>query len=309
MKWLATLGLAGTTLGFIAIAGQAFSGAQPWDAELSDNFIFAKAIPFILGLGVLVGALRRTAAPTSPATDGHVRRFSPGTVAGHWINAAGVFLALGTGSWQYLRGIVGVDAPVPLYLFYRVHYIGATLILFSAANFLTYWALGVETPLLVPRGQWLRHLRGLAHELPRSTGTLLADLIGLDMKRTPPPVEQFTYYEKTVSFPIWLILIALITVSGLIKALRYVYPVPGGVLYWASGVHVATMVLIAIKLLDHMRYVFGRWPLLVSMCTTWISERYVQARHPGWHKQLPAGSERPAAPGPSPAEAMAGGSE
>jgi cytochrome b subunit of formate dehydrogenase len=287
VKWLwLSLGVLASLLGLAAIGMRAFAGAQPWDGELSDNFIFAKSIPFTLALGVLIGAMRHTAAPASRRADGAIRRFSPGTAAGHWINALGFFLALISGSWQYLRGILEVDAPVPLYLFYRTHYIGATLILFSAANFVTYWALASDHPLRVPKGQWLRHLRGTAHELPSAFGTMLADVIGLDMKRTPPPVERFTYYEKTVSFPLWLFVIALITVTGLIKALRYVYPVPGGVLYWASGLHVAAMVLIAIKLLDHLRYVFGRWPLLVAMCTTWVSERYVQLRHPGWFTEI-----------------------
>ena len=78
---------------------------------------------------------------------------------------------------------------------------------------------------------------------------------------------------------------------------------PGGVLYWASGLHVAAMVLIALKLLDHMRYVFGRWPLLVAMCTTWIGEKYAQLRHPAWH---PAGG---AAEPPAAEPAIAGASE
>ncbi|HLG74237.1 MAG TPA: hypothetical protein VK009_27770 [Chloroflexota bacterium] len=311
MKWLwAALGVLATLLGLAAIATRAFAGAQPWDGELSDNFIFAKTIPFTLAFGVLVGAFRSAARPAGRKPDGSIRRFSPGTAIGHWINALGFFLALISGSWQYLRGILETDAPVPLYLFYRTHFIGATLILFSVGNFLTYWAMSPEHPLAVPRGQWLRHLRGLAHELPRSLGMLLADMVGLDMKRTAPAVERFTYYEKTVSFPIWVFLIALITVTGLIKAMRYVYPVPGGVLYWASGLHVAAMVLIALKLLDHMRYVFARWPLLVSMCTSWVGERYVQLRHPGWYKEVLAGGQRSgAAPVESAPAAIVGGSE
>ncbi|HEX6510976.1 MAG TPA: hypothetical protein VF157_01665, partial [Chloroflexota bacterium] len=147
-------------------------------------------------------------------------------------------------------------------------------------------------------------------ELPSALGTLLADVLGLDMKRTPPETGQFTFYEKAFSFPVWLFAIALITATGLIKAMRYVYPVPGSVLYWASALHVGAMVLIAIKLLDHMRYVFARWPLLASMCTTWVGARYLQLRHPGWYKQLaadPAPTE--VAPEPSPGQVIAGGSE
>jgi hypothetical protein len=54
--------------------------------------------------------------------------------------------------------------------------------------------------------------------------------------------------------------------------MRYVYPIPGDVLYWASAIHVGAMVLLAIKLLDHVRYVVApsRWSLFVSMLTGWL---------------------------------------
>jgi hypothetical protein len=44
------------------------------------------------------------------------------------------------------------------------------------------------------------------------------------------------------------------------------------------------MVLIVIKVLDHLRYTFARWPLLSAMTTTWVSERYARLRHPGWRE-------------------------
>ena len=124
--------------------------------------------------------------------------------------------------------------------------------------------------------------------MPRPLGRTLAIFLGLDMKRQPPAVGQFTYYEKIVSFPIWTTLLALIVLTGFVKALKYVAPVPGGVLWWASALHVAAMILLAAKFLDHLRYVFepSRWPLLGSMFTTWISERYVQLRHPAWYRTM-----------------------
>ena len=59
--------------------------------------------------------------------------------------------------------------------------------------------------------------------------------------------------------------------TGVIKAMRYVYPIPGDVLYWISAVHVGAGVLLGLKLLDHLRYVLApsRWPLMVSMAT-WL---------------------------------------
>ncbi len=276
-----------TALGLAAIASQAFSGQQPWDGELSDAMIFAKSIPFMLGLGVLIASLRDYAANSAPqSTANRLRRFAPGTVCGHWVAATGFFIAMVTGSWQYLGGVLEVEAPIPLYLFYRAHFVGATLLLFSIAYFLTSWRLGRNRELLVPRGQWRRHLRGMAHELPKMMRTIVAEVFGLDMKRTPPPAQKFTFYEKTFSFPTWAVGLTLITVTGLIKALRYVYPVPGGVLYWSSTLHVAAMVLLGIKLLDHMRYTVARWPLMASMGNGWMSRRYAAAHHPAWAAEL-----------------------
>ncbi len=187
---------------------------------------------------------------------------------GHWTIAVAFLFALPTGLWQYLGGILDVAAPVPLYWFYRVHYVGATLILFSVANFATYWWLASGRPLLVPRGEWAGHLRGLVDELPRALGARVAKLLRVDMTRAAPAAGAFAFYQKVVSLPVWVLAIALITVTGLIKASRYIVPVPGGVLYWASTLHVAAMVLIAIALLDHLRYNFAHWPGVVAMATT-----------------------------------------
>jgi cytochrome b subunit of formate dehydrogenase len=153
----------------------------------------------------------------------------------------------------------------------------------------------------VPGGQWIRHLRGLAHELPRPLGGLLAGFLGLDMRREPPAVEQFTYYEKVVSFPTWIVLLGLIVVTGLLKSMRYLYPIPGEVLWWASALHVAGLILLAAKLLDHLRYVFApsRWALLKSMASTWIDEGYVRRWHPGWYEAI----ERERGQAPSAVEA------
>ncbi|TMC77615.1 MAG: hypothetical protein E6J15_03695 [Chloroflexi bacterium] len=295
-RWLAVLAATATAvMGAAAILSQAGSGAQPWDPELSDNFVFMKAIPFLLALGVTLGLVRHRAARRSErrASDGAIRRFSPGTVAWHWIITIGFLLALPTGVWQYLGGILDVSAPVPLYLFYRVHYMGAGVILLALASFVTYWWLNGERSLLVPRGQWRRHLAGLAHELPRRLGAPLAKRLGIDLTQTPPETGKFTFYEKVVEFPWWSVAIGLITVTGLVKAMRYAYPVPGPVLYWASTLHVAAMVLLVLKVLDHLRYTLERWPLVTAMVSTWLGEGYVRLRHPAWYRTIEGPAMRP----------------
>jgi hypothetical protein len=193
----------------------------------------------------------------------------------------GFVLALPTGMWQYLGGILDVNLPIPLYLFYRVHYVGASIVLFAVAAFVSYLWLTGDRSLLVPRGQWGRHLLGLAYELPPSIRGRYAKLLRVDLSQPRPPAGRFTFYEKVVEFPSWSILLALITVTGLVKAARYVVPVPGFVLWLSSTLHVAAMVAIVIKLLDHLRYTFPRWPLMASIATTWVKEGSALARRQG----------------------------
>jgi hypothetical protein len=213
-----------------------------------------------------------------------VRRFAPSTVWLHWLATIAVLLGMATGAWQYLKGLLDVSSPVAMPLVYRVHYLAASLLLFVLALVVTDWWLRGENALGVPKGAWSRTLRGLAHELPRPIGGTIAYLIGLDLRRAAPPTEQFTYYERAISFPTWVIALGLIVLTGMLKAMRYVYPIPGDILYWVSAIHVGAMVVLALKVLDHLRYVLApsRWPLMVAMATGWLSARYAQAKHAGW---------------------------
>ena len=302
-RWLVVLcGIGIAVAGALVIAGQAGSGAQPWDSELSDNFIFVKAIPFVLGLGVAVGLLRGRGAPPLRRPDGTVRRFTTGTVLGHWLITIGFVLALPTGMWQYLGGILDVRAPIDLFLFYRVHYIGGAIVLFSVAMFVTSWWLSGDRSLLPPRGAWRTHLVGAAQELPRAVGARAARLLRLDLGERVPPPQRFTYYETGLSFPTWAIALTLITVTGVIKAMRYIVPVPGPILYWSSTLHVAAMVLIVIKVLDHLRYTLPRWPMMVAIVKGWVSEAGIRrvltpSVPPSALGERPvAGAEAPGAP-------------
>jgi len=240
-----------------------------------------------VAFGIFGGSLARRDAGVRP---GYVRRFSRATVVGHWVITIGFLLALPTGVWQYLGGIIDVSAPIPLYLVYRVHYMGAAVILAALAYFLTYWWMSRRRELLVPRGQWRSYLSAFARELPRSLGQLVARVLRLPQDGPSVTASQFSIYEMAFSFPTWTFALALITVTGLVKALRYLVDVPGPVLWGASTLHVAAMVLLVLKVLDHMRYVFARWPLMVAMTTTWLSERYARAHFPGW-RQRPDKSE------------------
>lgn len=252
--WLLVIGgTLAAVAAVVAIRTQVDSGAQPWSNELLDNFIFAKLIFFVLGLGVALGALRGFLHKADQGTPREGVRFGAGTSALYAVTALGIFLTLPTGMWQYLGGILDVSAPIPLFLFYRAHYIGAALILLATSSFLSYWWLSDDRPLQVRRGQWTAHLRGLADELPRPVGDLMARVLRLDLRQPPPPASQFSFYEKVVAFPTWEVALTVITLTGILKAIRFVIPIPSPILFLSSTLHVAAMVLIVLKVLDHLR--------------------------------------------------------
>src|SRR6266545_3688080 len=164
--------------------------------------------------GLVVTAIGVMTVVGQAGSGGAVRRWSPGTVFGHAVLTLGFVLALPTGMWQYLGGILDVDLPIPLYLFYRVHYIGASIVLFAVAAFVSYLWMTGDRSLLVPRGEWGRHLLGLAYELPPSLRGRYAKLLRIDLSQPRPPAGKFSFYENVVEFPSWSILLALITITG-----------------------------------------------------------------------------------------------
>src|ERR1051326_6427655 len=86
--------LAGVALFAVGIGlsyGEWISGIQPWGQLLTDNFLFARSLPFTIGLGIAVGFWRASGWHWGPEQKGNaIRRFAPSTV---WLHAlAGIAL-------------------------------------------------------------------------------------------------------------------------------------------------------------------------------------------------------------------------
>ena len=266
---------AGVGLLVMNIVGQTGT-RQPWSTELGDNFVFVRAMPAIVGLGVLYGFIGGFLSPRRAAmrrADGAVRRFSPATIFLHALITIGLLIALPTGVWQYLGGILDEQGPLPVYLYYRLHYIGAAIVLASVGGFISYWWMSGDRSLVFGPRDLGRHLRGFALELPPMLGRRLASLLRLDLQQPAGSPGQFSFYEKVFQFPGWTFSIGLITVTGLVKLLKYTLEIPGVVVFVVSTLHVTAMVMIVILTLDHLRYTLARWPLIVAITTGWLSPR------------------------------------
>src|SRR5712691_6943822 len=101
------------------------SGAQPWGQLLGDNFMFARTLPFTIGLGIALGYWKASGAPLGTqrrASDGAIRRFATSTVWLHALAGVSVIALIGTGGWQYLKGLLAAETPIYMGTVYRIHY-------------------------------------------------------------------------------------------------------------------------------------------------------------------------------------------
>lgn len=278
-------------------------GAMPQNALFRTTLFFAQALPFAIGLGILVGLYRLrigSEQESSNAPGDVVRRHSWTDVGLHWLNALGFLLGLGTAA-MLLRW---VNRILDLQLIYVFHYVGSIFIAYVFVNFVTHSLVGGYLGLWpklrdIPDalGELVGYLSifgepgAFGIRLPRKIANPIARLCVTFGLRKPQEAGKYLATEKVLSFPIWSILASLILISGLVKTLRYTWPIPTGVVSLATWVHDLTSIAILVWLIVHVAsttLIPRNWPLFKSMLTTKVPQDYVKAHHPAWYRQLHA---------------------
>jgi cytochrome b subunit of formate dehydrogenase len=108
------------------------------------------------------------------------------------------------------------------------------------------------------------------------------------------PAKQWNKYhpaEKTFSYVPWAIIVTVMLVTGLIKAFRYLYPIPPTFVAQVTSVHDLFAIVSIVMLGLHLAAIClapRNWPLLISMFTERVSRKHVQQVHPIWYKELTA---------------------
>ncbi len=276
-------------------------GAMPQNALFRATLLFAQALPFVMGLGILIGLYRLridSEKESSNAADGTIRRHSWTDVGLHWLNALGFLLCLSTAA-MLLRW---VNRILDLQLIYVFHYVGSILIAYVLVSFVTHSLVGGYLGLWpklrdIPDalGELVGYL-GIFGEpgvfgirLPRKIAIPIARLCVTFGLRKPQEAGKYLATEKVLSFPIWSILASLILFSGLVKTLHYTWPIPTGVVGLATWVHDLTSIAIVVWLVVHVAsttLIPRNWPLFRSMFTTKVPQDYVKTHHPAWYRQL-----------------------
>jgi hypothetical protein len=283
-------------------------GSMPQSAVFGTSLSFARILPFIIALGILGGLYRgrsqRRQTADEPLRHG-VLRHARADIGLHWLNALGFLIGLGTAA-MLLRWLA---RSLSLQTIYVLHYVGAGLITYAVSSFATYALVGGHSGLLPTRrdipaalGELVSYLgifgeRGaFGIRLPTAIARPIARLFVTFGIRKPKQVGKYLATEKALSLPVWAVLVGLILATGLVKTLRYAWPIPTGFVAAATWVHDISSVAIVVWLFVHVAstaLVPRNWPLLKSMVTSRVSEEYVKQHHPVWYRELSAGGQAP----------------
>lgn len=121
-----------------------------------------------------------------------------------------------------------------------------------------------------------------------------------------PPEGKYLATQRLLSYPLWVLVSLVVVATGLLKAMRYAYPLPAAVVRWSTILHdwafIATIVLLSIHVAA-VTVVRSNWPLLRSMFTGTVSLEHVRAVHGRWYLELLREMEANTAAGSAPTEA------
>lgn len=223
----------------------------------------------------------------------------------HWALAIGFILDFATAAWL-LRWFGLQSTPDIRPTLYLVHFIGAALIVFAAAAYVTSARVRGQDALF-PRwrdvGPAIARLFGYlgVYGQPGVLGVrwpttwLKGPLAAIGIK--PAKREgKFLAVEKVLSFTPLAILALIVVGTGLVKSAHYFFLVPGDVLYWSTWLHDLAVWLTLIVVGLHLAAIFlvpRNWPGIRAMITGRMRLHTVEEEFPEWADELKHGEVAP----------------
>lgn len=228
-----------------------------------------------LGLGIMFGALAAMARDnTGLISDGMVKRHNAfGTFLEHWTMAFGMVILMVSGA---LLGFLFVPRfvtdPEAVGLVVNLHYVGTVLLVFAGMYHLTNHLISWDVDIIPDLSDFKNSFMDIGYYLNLSE---------------KPPAEKYLPIQK-VSYLIWAALIVVMSVSGAVKALSYVYTIPTAFRGSMTFVHELFAVFTILFFFSHLAVVAfpSHWGLLRSQVTGWIPERYIREHHEGWYSKI-----------------------
>lgn len=236
------------------------------------------AIPLAIFIGIFLGfySYRKKKDMKTPVIiDGKVERHDQAMFVQHWTNALGVLFLIITGfalgTLFIPRMISGVE---DIGFALNLHFVGILFFLFGVTFYITEGILSGELKKRWPK----------SGDFKRMTGRYLAMFTG----GTYPKEEKVLSAER-FTFPLWAFGLIGITLSGIVKVLFFIWPLPNELMSAMMIVHGVFAIYITLLLIAHIvaaAIVPPSWPLLRSMFTGKVSEQYVKEYHEKWYEEI-----------------------
>ncbi len=274
-------GLSATAIGGGFLA-KAFTQPVPYETEHAESYAYyllfepaAWIIPLSAFLGVLLRALSKNAESGPKGEGGKIIRHDEHMFFSHWSHALSVVILAATGIMLgslFLPRLVHTPEAVAFSL--NLHFVGCVIFVFGL-----FYSIG---DLLI-NGNLKDFLPG-ASDI-KSTVSYYGSKVGMG---TPPKQGKYLASEK-LSFPLWVVLVAGITVTGGIKAAAHLWSLPSEVMAAMTYLHgVCALGLLAMLALHVLlgAIVPWSWPLMRSMVTGYVTEEYVREKHSLWYQEI-----------------------
>ncbi|HIH36816.1 MAG TPA: hypothetical protein HA232_02780 [Methanocellales archaeon] len=284
-----------------------------WEAEAQSlnaaKNLFAQALPVVIVLGFILGLLRGRSARKKPMVpviaNGKVKRHPVSILFEHWTHTVGCIMCIITAIFLLLGTRFGLlEAFSPFLMAYKLHFIGAGILVFASLFYIVNHALSGDREILPTMSDFKDSIaetmaimgvigdgaffgiRGLY--LPEKIKRPLANLLAKIGVTEPPHAGKWLPIER-VEIPAWAVLVGAIILTGIVKTLRYTRELSPTLVHIATKLHLIVAILILLLLIVHIltaAVIPPSWPLFRSMLTTKTSEKYVKEHHPEWYNKL-----------------------
>jgi formate dehydrogenase subunit gamma len=233
-----------------------------------------QAIPVAILFGIFLGALNYR-KNNAQIINGKIERHDEWFFIQHWSQALGAVLLLitgfGLGTLFVPRTFQWVET-VGFAL--NMHFIGILFFLFGISYYVTKGFLTGD----------------IKHMMPKKGD--LNDMIGhykaMILRKAAPKEGKFLSAERVV-FPMWIVAVGGITITGIIKVLAHVWSLPSGLMGATTFLHGIFSVLMLLMLVAHVfagALLPASWPLIRSMLTGNVTEEYVKSHHEKWYEEI-----------------------
>ena len=280
-RLIIAVGLSVTAIGGVVLA-KALTQLVPYEAEYAKSYAYyllfephAWLIPLAALLGVFVRALSTNSVSEPKSEGGKIIRHDEHMFFSHWSNALSVVILAVSGivlGFLFLPRFVQTPEDVAFAI--NLHFVASVIFVFGL-----FYAI---SDVVIDGG--LKDLLPGADDV-KSSFSYYGSKLGLG----PPPKQGKYLASEKMSFPLWVVLVAGITVTGGIKGGAHLWSFPSEFMAAMTYLHgVCALCLLAMLALHVLlgAIVPWSWPLMRSMLTGYMSEEYVRENHILWYEDI-----------------------